>query len=299
MTKVNTAVPAGLALAAQSPEFWRRLAPGLTVSDTLPSRVVERSDTQIDRDRMKLTYEGYVHLKEPGIVAPFDDIAEAMKRIVDAGLPSAFIGVYDEVWAIAAQMQGIMDGLFAGHAAMIPNFWASFAEDGDAGTTAGRRRPGVSLNKDGTPRALSVWLPITDATTENGCIYVVPADQDRNYGKGTGERADACLQAIRALPARAGDLLIWTGETYTWQSRSARHNADGPQLALSWEFQDALEAPLADYLVDSFPYVPFEMRLGLIAEQMPQRASEHLKVPAWKAVTQTLLNRYRGVRATA
>ena len=299
MTKVNTAVPSGLALAAQSPEFWRRLAPGLTVSDTLPSRVVDRSDTQIDRDRMNLTHEGYVHVKQPGIVAPFAEIAEAMNRIVDAGLPAAFIGVYDEVWAIAAQMQGIMDGMFAGHAAMIPNFWASFSDAGDAGATAGRRRPGVSLNKDGTPRAVSVWLPITDATTENGCIYVVPADQDRNYGKAPAERADASLQAIRALPASAGDLLIWTGETYTWQSCSAKRHEDGPQLALSWEFQDALEAPLGDYLVDSFPYVPFEMRLGIIAEQMPQKATEHLKVPAWKAVTQTLLNRYRGARANA
>lgn len=297
MPKVNPHIPPGLALAAQSPEFWRRLAPELNVTDTLPSRVIARDADTVAADRLALTHEGFVHIRNPGIVAALDDIALVMRRIVETGLPPAFIGVYDEVWAIAAQMQSVLGGLLGGEAAMIPNFWAGYMEPGDPGADAGRRWPGVSLNRDGTPRVLSVWMPVTPATTENGCIYVVPADQDRNYGRGEGSRADARLQAIRALPAAPGDLLVWTGETYVWQGRAARQHNERPQMSLTWEFQDARIDPVAGRMVDSFPFVPFEMRLGIIAEQMPSRAAEYLKVPAWKIVTQALLNRYRGTGA--
>lgn len=284
-------LPQGLAIASQSAEFWRRLAPELTISDAQPGKTLLRPTGKSDQDAKRLLNDGFFHLKQPGLKAPVGKIAAAMDRIVTAGLPAAFIGVYDEVWSMIAQLNGVLDGVFDGKAAMVPDFWASHSV-ASAGLPAGRKRPGQGVFPDGTAKNVTVWLPLTDATPDNGCVYVVPAGQDRNYGKAKSERADASLPGIRALPAKAGDVLIWTGETYHWQARPDRHNADGPLLSLTWEFQSHEAAPLEGLLLDSYPYVPFETRLGLLARQMPQHSREFAGSPVWRAVQQTLANRF-------
>lgn len=285
-------LPQGLAIASQSAEFWRRLAPELTISDNMSQNLIVRSEAQKDADRMRLINEGYLHLQQPGFTAPLDKISEAMERIVQAGMPAAFIGVYDEVWSIAAQMQAMISGLLGGDCALMPEFWACHAGNGDAGATACRKRPGASLYRDKSPKVLSVWVPITDATPDNGCVYLVPADQDQNYGRAEPERADARLHGIKAVPARAGDVVISTGETYQWRARTGRYNQDGPLMSLNWEFQNRSLEPVDGYLVDSYPNVSFETRLGLLAQQMPRHRSEMPKNPVWRAVQQTLANRF-------
>jgi len=220
-------LPSGLAIASQSAEFWRRLAPELTISDAQPAEPISRNHEQSSAEAMQIVNDGFLMLKQPGISAPITDIANAMDRIVGAGLPAAFIGVYDEVWSIIAQLNQVVDGLFDGQSALMPDFWASHST-ATPGLAARRKRPENGVFKDGTPKTATVWMPMSDATPENGCVYAIPAGQDRNYGKSDGPRADASLPGIRALPAQAGDVLIWTGETYHWQARPDRHPADSP-----------------------------------------------------------------------
>lgn len=279
-------LPQGIAIAAQSPEFWRRMVPDLTISDDLAGRAIPRR-AETGADRMRLINDGFLHLKQPGADDALPDIAAAMRRIVAAGLPAAFVGVYDEVWDIIAGLHDVLDGLFDGKAALVPNFWASH---GATATGAQRRRGGGGVFDDGTPKNLTIWLPVTDATPANGCVYVVPAGQDRNYGR--PDRADASLPGIRALTARAGDVLIWTGETYHWQGRADRHSAASPLLSLKWEFQSRDIPPLERTLIDSYPQVPFETRLAILADQMPLHRAEFAGQPVWRAVQQTLANRY-------
>jgi phytanoyl-CoA dioxygenase PhyH len=285
-------LPQGLAIATQSPEFWRRLAPELTISDAQPLHELIRPTSKSDRERMRLVDDGYLRLNQPGLKTPVAKIAVAMDRIVNAGLPAAFIGVYDEVWTVVAELNGVIGGMFDGKAAMVPDFWASHTV-ANTGIAAGRKRGGNGVFSDGTPKNVTVWVPLTDATPDNGCVYVVPAGQDRNYGKEGASRADASLPGIRALTAKAGDVLIWTGETYHWQGRPERAHHDGPLMSLNWEFQCRDEAPLEGLLIDSYPYVPFETRLALLARQMPRHGRELAVSPVWRAVQQTLANRFR------
>ncbi len=284
--------PMGLAIASQSADFWRRMAPELTISNWIDSNDLKCTGAQLQANRARLVDDGYLHLKQPGIDAPYATIEKVMRRIVDAGMPAAFIGVYDEVWEIAAQLQSVLQGCFGGDFAMVPDFWASFSESGHRGVAAHRKRPGTALFRDHTPKSLSVWVPVTNATVENGCIYIVPAKLDKNYASAVSDRADAHLQCIRALPAQSGDVLIWTGEAYHWKAVSSRHSGDGPLLSLSWEFQSMSAAPVAGFLVDCFPQVSFEDRLGLLAHQMPQHRNEYSGSPVWRAVQQTLSNRF-------
>lgn len=292
MLPLRKKLPPGLAIASQSPEFWRRPAPELTISDTQPAHQITREPGQSSAERARLVNDGFLRLKQPGLDAPIADIAKAMDRIVSSGLPAAFIGVYDEVWSLISQLNSVVDGLFVDGAAMVPDFWACHSATSGAGISAGRKRAAEGVFRDGTPKNVTVWLPLTQATPDNGCVYVVPAGQDRNYGKPQAERADASLPGIRALPAEAGDVLIWNGETYHWQARPDRHCEDGPLMSLTWEFQSAELPPLEGVVIDSYPYAPFETRLALLARQMPKRSGEIPASPVWRAVQQTLANRF-------
>ncbi len=292
MLSTKRKLPQGLAIATQSPEFWRRLAPELTISDAQPLHALRHPTSKSSRERMHLVNDGYLRMNQPGLKVSMGKIAGAMDRIVNAGLPAAFIGVYDEVWSIIAELNGVLDGLFDGKTAMVPNFWAAHTV-ANTGLAAGRKRAGNGVFDDGTPKNVTVWVPLTDATPDNGCVYVVPAGQDRNYGRENVSRADASLPGIRALTAKAGDVLIWTGETYHWQGRPERRHQDGALMSLNWEFQSSDEAPLEGLLIDSYPYVPFETRLALLARQMPRQGRELSVSPVWRAVQQTLANRFR------
>ncbi len=291
MLKRHRHLPQGLAIASQSPEFWRRIAPELTISDSYPAIANDDSQPSAETHRMRLLNTGYLHVKVAQPYNKLPKIAEAMQRLVDAGMPAGFIGVYDEVWTLIAQSSSLIAAVFNGNGGMVPNFWASHG-DQNIDLSAKRRRPGNGIFSDGTAKNITVCIPVTDATAENGCIYVVPAGQDRNYGKGVPDRADASLSGIRALPAKAGDVLIWTGETYHWRGRRDPA-ADSPSLlSLTWEFQSREIPPLDEMIVPSFPYVPFETRLGLLARQMAHRQGDHQANPVWRAVQQTLANRF-------
>ncbi len=287
----NRQLPQGLAIAAQSAAFWRRLAPELTISNTPARATAVWNPESIDAARLKLINDGYTKFDATVRADRLAAIARAMHRINSAGLPAAFIGVYDEVWSLVAEMKPALDLFLEKGAALIPNFWAGHPAQ-TPGLSAQRRRPGKGVFSDGTPGNVTVWMPVTPATPTNGCIYVVPAGQDRNYGRATPAPASAALPGILALPAKPGDVLIWTGETYHWQGRVSRDNADGPLLSLRWEFQSRALPPLDGIVVDEFPNVPFETRLAILARQMPHQLGRRGGSPVWRAVQQTLLNRY-------
>jgi phytanoyl-CoA dioxygenase PhyH len=283
------ALPQGLAIATQSAEFWRRLAPELTISGPNPAITNQPADRA---HQLWLVNDGYLCVKRSDETDTHARLAKVVDRIASAGLPPAFIGVYDEVWQIIAALNPVLDTLFDGKAALVPNFWAHHSGSNTPGLTADRRRPGAGVYRDGTPKNVTVWVPLTDATPGNGCVYLVPAGQDRNYGRSASSRADASLSGIRALPVSAGEALIWTGETYHWQARPDRYQDDGPLMSLTWEFQCRDLSPLEGTLIDSYPRVPFETRLAILARQMPKHSDELSKNPVWGAVQQTLSNRY-------
>jgi hypothetical protein len=115
-----------------------------------------------------------------------------------------------------------------------------------------------------TPRARSaagartatatLWLPLTDATPGNGCIYAVPARWDDAYravgayralcgtlmllmraGAGSGV-GDFDLQCVRALPVPAGQPLLWSGRLIHWGGRAAREYRGAPRVSVAWSF---------------------------------------------------------------
>ena len=76
----------------------------------------------------------------------------------------------------------------------------------------------ISVEADGTPTLVNVWIPLTDTTPLSSCIYVVPGHRDPGY---PGAARDAAPQEdlhgavgrvdprdIRALPKLEGDVAL-------------------------------------------------------------------------------------------
>lgn len=87
--------------------------------------------------------------------------------------------------------------------------------------------------EDGSPQILSIWIPLNDVDTQNGCMYVVPKEFDEHFDK---PEDDSHLKAAmwkdngrtelrfdlacgRPLPAKAGSTLGWHGNLIHWGSK--------------------------------------------------------------------------------
>jgi YD repeat-containing protein len=99
-------------------------------------------------------------------------------------------------------------------------------------------------------------------------MYLLPADRDEKYGLDTPDSHFAgSLADIVALPANAGDVLMWTQHVLHWGSRAKDSHRLRPRMSIGLEFQrrdvPALSRPLLDGRVPCF-----EARLALIAKQI-------------------------------
>ena len=112
-----------------------------------------------------------------------------------------------------------------------------------------------SLHRDGEeedhPAILTVWIPLNDATLDNGCMYVVPREFDTDFARtdnhahmnpatevrrGLSSKIQFPLHGVRALPAPAGSLLAWYGNTIHWGSTCSRY-AKEPRKSIALTFR--------------------------------------------------------------
>jgi hypothetical protein len=202
-----------------------------------------------------------------------------MQGLVTAGWDPSFIYLFDEVWLMMHHCAGAIERItgnlphsdFAAFYVKLPS--ERGAEEESAGWKPHRDRGGpfdpASEREDGTPRYNTVWIPITDATPENSCLYVLPADRDTTY-KNNGHPNDAitsleALQDIQALPAARGSLISFSHRLLHWGSRAAS-TATTPRMALSFSFSDEHFETTA-FPRDLLPLPPLTVRLALVAGQ--------------------------------
>ena len=72
---------------------------------------------------------------------------------------------------------------------------------------------------DGRPASLNFWIPVTEATPDNGCMYILPKGRDSNYWEPddtlfAASQAHIDFQDLRALVAEPGTCLFCDG--YVW-----------------------------------------------------------------------------------
>lgn len=96
-----------------------------------------------------------------------------------------------------------------------------------------------------TPSLLSLWVPLTDVTTDNGCMFVVPSEADdllhqpshRKHLLPFDRETRRCnfelASAVALAPAPAGSALCWLGSAIHWGGRCSQFSEAEPRASLT------------------------------------------------------------------
>lgn len=282
-------------LDVESVEHWRALCPGLHVEGGRTQPAFEIGD--VNELVGQLRFEGYVNV--PGAVAAsvFEPLRDCIATLHEAGIPLAFAFVYDEFWQVFQGASRFIEAALGKNYFALPDFWAWHLTASEQATDFGphRDRTQPTLDADNSPHSLTVWLPFSDATTLNGCIYVLPVQHDEHFRRRVWDGSDNTkvddVQNIRALPAPAGSLLAWNQAILHWGGRASRR-AEGPRTSAAFEFQRGDKPPFNAPLLDPQRVPSFEERLGLVGKQVLQYRHMYPLVPEVESLATELRDRF-------
>ena len=261
--------------AALDVDRWRRLVPYASIEQQVTSGDHARiAAKDVVREKQRLDEDGYFCLKQVfdrARIARMHDIARAVRA---DGWPVAFAFVYDDFWSIARSQA--LSGLL--EASLGPGFlqntvvWAHWVPD--AKGVAGWR-PHDDY-RGGGETFLSLWIPLSDATVENGCMFLVPDRMSREIAETTKDRDSLpdvvfrkTLQDIVALPVPSGSLIGWRGDVLHWGGANTGSSVPRVSLALEFRSRDAMTNRFERPLIDPRAALPpFRTRLFAIVKAL-------------------------------
>ena len=254
-------------------EFWRAFAPGLHIGDSPILKNLSIYQVAPDQKQTLVTLmktEGYVQgAMDWGL--NLNSMAEQVRGLSAANLSPVFAFIYDEFWIPFFKLHPLYLMLLGGDYFFLPDFWIWNVDPsrGDSGWRPHRDKGKFALFPDGTPKSLTTWIPLSNATPLNGCMYLVPACFDPTYGTDEEKNWKFELSSIRALPAKPGDFFIWNQAVLHWGSRTSPRASES-RVSMAFEFQRADAEPFNKPLLHALSVPSFEGRLKLIAKQILQ-----------------------------
>jgi hypothetical protein len=267
--RLSETEPADLLARTVDRGYWGALAPELNVAG---EGVVEHAAVgagNVAGAVGSISRDGFFHLKDAVPPSGVSSVNAAIDAVVSAGWPPVFAFVYDEVWRAsrASSVRMLLDAFLGPGVRQLPHIWTHIV---DAVPRASGWPPHVDR---GGPGRLTVWVAVTNATVENGCMYVVRkgaaprafVDCFGGAGSLTSDDLHGVLAATRALPAAPGDALGWVDDVVHWGSSVQGNPA--PRRSISLEFISGAEQPRPDEMpvlpLDRLP--SWEERLRAIA----------------------------------
>lgn len=258
---------------AADPGYWRQLNPSLAVSEHgshVASECLTIDWELIVQTKERLRSEGYFELDRLLAPAQMDILASAVQTIWQVGWPTPYAVVYDEYWQMFQALQPLFASILGANYKQVPNFWCWYIDKTTLSRGWGlhRDRPSVNtVSPDGLPTTLTVWIPLTDATVLNGCIYVLPANLDPNFPDYLQSFEVPDIANMRALPAQRGSVLGWSEGVLHLGSRSS-DRANNPRVSISFTFQRGDVNPYETPLFDPLVLPSFEERLAFIGQNV-------------------------------
>lgn len=261
---------------ALDPNYWKKLNPHLSVNEDGAYAGFEAPPIaqRLQRDLVsKFAEEGYFQTR-PVLAKP---VIEAMRECVEslkrADWPPVFAFAYDQFWLVSREnsLVQLLSAILGPHYKQIPHVWCHYVRPS-------RGAAGWPPHLDGPGRnnRMTIWIPLTDAAVDNGCMYVMQKDlaplkltENYHWNLESIDEADlvALLRSIRALPTRAGSILGWGHDVVHW---GAICNQEGnPRISISLEFISDNEDPVSKELplLDVNSRLPtFAQRLHIIAQ---------------------------------
>lgn len=269
MAEIATTAPRDLT----RPEFWREAFPTLSLHTLLKDgfEVARLNDASLSMAGVRLAREGYFQERDEALVGLASRLADCALNCIALDIPPVFIFLFDEAWAAFYRQHHMIANFLGADYQMLPDFWAWHVDPkrDQAGWRPHRDKGHQALAADGSPLSLTVWIPLTQASPLNSCMYVLPADRDPVYGTEQDKNWQIDLPSIRALPGSPGDYFAWSQALLHWGGQSSAF-AEGPRISMALEFQRADAPPFNRPLLAAMRTLSFEDRLKLISKQIIQ-----------------------------
>lgn len=262
-----------LVARATAATYWESIAPRLTVSQARPVSEFGGASNDVSEPVGEYRRCGFCTSDDVFAVHRLAELEEAVMAVHRAGWPMVFAFVFDQFWTLlqAPKLERFITELVGTAYQTTPRFWANYVSPtaGGAGFL-----PHVDGGDDHT---VTCWVPLTRASADNGCIYVVersPASraliaQFRELNAFSRQQMSILLSHSRALPLRPGGFAAWPQDTIHWGGMFRRGAA---RLALSWEFtsvaQGQTDSALSVALSPDRPLPAFEDRLRWICQSL-------------------------------
>ena len=257
------------------PSFWQAINPQLTIGAPIRPEPLRLDNSGLDGISDKLMREGWLQVPPLFTQKMITSLRQGILNLGARGLPPVYIYVYDQPWQLFATLHPLIGRFLSEDFRLLPNFWAwhRATEKGSSGGTPHRDCQAETRFADGLGgellMSLSLWVPLTDATTDNGCMHVLPRAMEQRYDPPLDDPDRIDLNEGIALPAKAGSVLGWPQDLYHW-SGQATGRSTTPRISLSLEFQNPAFEPLRAPLLDITNPPTLDERLALIAEQIPR-----------------------------
>ncbi len=263
--------------------FWQRLNPALEIESTSPFPVpLTFSKEQLSEISDIFWREGYLHLPPVFEGDELTALRQGIKTLTAEDFPPVFIYLYDAPWQVFHRLKNLISHFLGDQPALLPHLWAwHITIDKDSAGWPPHVDCVGETRFDDILMSLSLWVPLTDTTPENGCMHVLPRPFEAQYEPPITDAKQIKLQDVRALPAKTGSVLGWPQDLWHWSGRSSAM-ATEPRISLSLEFQSASFAAMAEPLLDTSNPPPFTDRLTLITSQFDKythmaETPEHLR----------------------
>ena len=290
----SESLPVGPSLETiRRPEFWREQCPTLSITERLASwdrDVGTLSSTTRGLYQERMREEGYFQDHNAACARLAPALAAAVRTCKRLELPPVFVFVFDEAWECLYSLHPMLSAMLGENYRVQPEFWAWHVDPqaGEAGNVPHRDRGYQCLAPDKSPNSLTVWVPLTEAIPQNGCIYVLPANRDPVYGTENEHRLQIDLTQIRALPARPGEFIVWSQALLHWGAATSRF-APHPRISMGMDFQrgDLPDVEEPELLMAPFSNPGFDQRLRLIARQITRY--QQVEVPRHTRLAEQLL----------
>jgi hypothetical protein len=230
--------------------YWRTLCPelGIMINQDLENlQGVPLSSEQAAWACAHLERHGYFQI--PGIIAPavVARMSKAVETLRSSGWPPVFSFVYDEFWAIPrtpALVYFLSRKLGTGYL-QAAGVWTYRV---DPQVRASGWSPHVDSRND--EERITIWIPLTDATIDNGCMYVIPQDRVPpslpacylDWTAVSHHELEILLRNVVPLPATAGSALGWNNSVIHWGGR-ALATATFPRISIGVEFMSKRARP--------------------------------------------------------
>jgi Phytanoyl-CoA dioxygenase (PhyH) len=261
---------------AQNPDCWLSLCPAMTITTSEPE--TDPLD-ELDSDLASAIHEyrTYGHCAVHNAFAPgeIETLAMAVNSVGVAGWPLIFAFVYDMLWSVgrAAKLRAFVSALIGPDYQPTISFWVNHvpATRGGSGFPPHMDdvRPGC--------HTVTCWIPLTPATPDNGCVYVIERDSenpdepvDLSGANLTAAQVLSALPHVRALPTGPGSFLAWPNDTIHWGGMFLR--GQQARMALSFHFASAdfenIDSSLRESMLIERPLPRFEDRLRWVCQSM-------------------------------